>query len=185
MDAAWVEVLPSGTATWTQSNGVMSVVGGGHTSDDLAVLVKPLPVLSPRTIETAVRMFGVLDNYLMVGLILTDGTSVTSNAVSTFLFGNSTAGSFLADRRSGTITDMTSNTSQTSIHAVGPWVHMRLGWLTVNVFNVEYSLDGVSWTTMGLSALSTTFTPTHAGLCFSTWGSGNTKIGTFEYYRTR
>jgi len=184
IDAAWVEVLPSGAATWTQSNGVMSVAGYGQTSSDLAVLVKPFPVLPPQTVTTAVRMAGVRDNYTMVGLVFTDGTTTGSNAVSAFLYGNVTTGLFYADQRSGTVTSMGSNVTSIPLHMIGPWLHIRLKWTAINSFSTEWSPDGVSWTALGMSTISTTFTPTHAGLCFSTWGSANTKIGTYEYLRT-
>ena len=181
--AAWVEVLPSGAATWTQSNGIMSVLGYGQTSADLAVLIKPFPVLPPQTVETAVRMAGERDAYTMVGLVLTDGTTTGSNAVSAFLFGNATSGEYLADQRSGTLTSMGSNVTQLALHTIGPWLHIRLKWTAINSFSTEWSPDGVSWSALGMSTISTTFTPTHAGLCFSTWGSANTKIGTYEYFR--
>ena len=184
-DAAWVEVTPTGTATWTQANGVMSVAGSAQTANDLAVLIKPFPTLPAQTVETAARLFGPLDSYTMIGLVFTDGTTVNSNAVTNLLYASSTTGQYIASRRSGTLTNMVDNVTSQAIHAVGPWVHMRLNWLTINTFNVEYSPDGVSWATLGLASLALTFTPTHAGMCFSTWGTGNTKIGTFEYFRTQ
>ena len=183
-DDAWVEVAPTGTATWTQGNGVMSVLGYAQTPGDLTALVKPLSVIPSHTTETAVRMAGVMDNYTMVGLVFTDGTSTSSNAVSAFLYGTSTVGEFYVSQRSGTLTDMSSNIANTALHLAGPWLHVRLNWAAINTFTTEWSPDGVSWSVLGMSPIALTFTPTHAGLCFSTGGSANTKIGTFEYFRT-
>jgi len=184
-DAAWVEVLPSGAATWTQGNGIMSVLGYGQTANDLAVLVKPFPTLPPQIVESAVRMAGERDSNTMVGLVFTDGTTTASNAVSALLYGNVTTGLFYADQRSGTLTNMASNVTSIPLHLVGPWLHVRLKWTSINTFATEWSPDGVSWSSFGMGSITLTFTPTHVGMCFSTWGSGNIKIGTFEYFRTQ
>lgn len=184
-DSAWVEVLPSGSATWTQSNGVMSVLGYGQTASDVAVLAKPFPLLPPQVVETAIRMAGVRDDYTVVGLAFVDGVTVGSSMVMAALRGTVTSGLFYAEQRSGTVTDATSNITQVALHMVGPWLHLRLKWTALNTFATEWSPDGVSWSALGTGSISLTFTPTHVGLCFSSWGSANSKVGTFEYLRTQ
>ncbi|GAG04783.1 unnamed protein product, partial [marine sediment metagenome] len=85
LDAGWTEVTPTGTVTWTQSNGVLSVVAENQSSGDVCALLKPFPVLPSYTIETAVRALANRADYTMIGLVLADGTSTTSNAVACHL----------------------------------------------------------------------------------------------------
>ena len=84
-DAAWVETTVTGTATWTQLNGVLSALYEDQTASDVAAIMKPLSIISPMYVETAVRLFGPAANYNTVGLILADGTSTTSNCSVAYL----------------------------------------------------------------------------------------------------
>jgi hypothetical protein len=64
-------------------------------------------------------------------------------------------------------------------------LHFRLRWTAANTFSAEWSVDGVSWLSIH-SAISSTITPTHAGLALSVWTSpsGVAEVGgTFEYFR--
>ena len=185
LDPAWTEVTPTGTVVWTQSNGVLSVKAEAQSSDDVCVLIKSFPVLPAYIIETAVRMLSNRADFTMVGLVLTDGTSPTSNAVACQLEATTTAGDTQVSQRSGTLTDLTSNVTTTNIVHHGPWLHMRLIWKNINSFGFEFSSDGVSWITLDNGDILTTFTPTHAGVLFSSWGDAtlDSKVGTYEYFR--
>jgi hypothetical protein len=185
LDPAWVEVTPTGTITWTQSNGVLSVTSENQAGNDVCVLVKPFGVLPSYTIETAVRVMANRANYTMIGLVLSDGTSQTSNAVACQLQVNATVGDTEVSQRSGTITNLASNVTTTNFVHTGPWLHMRLTWRNINSFGFEYSTDGVSWITFDNSTITTTFTPTYAGVLFSSWGDStiDSKVGTYEFFR--
>ena len=184
LDTAWTEITPTGSIVWTQQNGVLSVTAESQATSDVCALVKSFPVLPVYTLETAVRLFSNRDS-TTIGLILTDGTTVTSNAVACWLESTSTAGDVVVRQRSGTPTDMTSDDTNTSIVHHGPWLHMRLRWKTINVFEAEFSSDGVSWASMNWPDIALTFTPTYAGLLFSSWGDSivESKVGTYEFFR--
>jgi len=186
IDAGWTEVTPTGTAVWTQSNGVMSVATEGQSSNDICAIVKPFPVLPPYTIETACRLFAVRSNYTMIGLVLSDGTSPTSNAVSTFFYTTATNGELLLSQRSGTFTAMSSNVSSVHVRTIGLWMYLRLIWKSINTFEIQGSSDGVSWAGLNLPDIAVTFTPTHAGVLFSSWGDStpDSRVGSFEFFRT-
>lgn len=184
LDTDWIEVTPSGTVVWTQQNGVLSVSAESQSADDVCALMKPFPVLPPYTLETAVRLFANQANYTMIGLMFSDGTSVTSNAVGVWLEIGS--GGTTVRQRSGTFTAMTNNNTSTLISHHGLWLHMRLRWKGINTFEAEFSTDGVSWVGMDWADIFLTFTPTHAGIMFSSWGDSalESKVGTFEFFRT-
>lgn len=186
LDTAWVEVTPTGTVVWTQGSGVLSVTAESQTSEDICGLVKPFPVFPPRIIETAVRVFGNLGDYTMAGLVFSDGTTVSSNAVAVWLELSSTAGSVRIRQRSGTFTAMTDDDSSVTVAHYGIWLYMRLRWKAINTFEIEVSTDGVSWVGLDMADMFLTFTPTHAGLMFSSWGDAevDSKVGSFEYFRT-
>lgn len=186
IDAGWTQITPTGVVTWTQSNGVLSVTGGGQDSSDVCAIVKSFPVLPTHTIETAVRLLGTTSNYTFVGMIFTDGTTVNSNAVAVTIHTSTTIGAVNLALRSGTLANMGTNHQNVNIGNHGPWLHMRLIWRSINSFGIEVSPDGVSWVTMSFGNILLTFTPTHAGLLFTSWGDGalNTKVGTFEFFRT-
>lgn len=185
MDAAWIQVTPTGSAVWTQQNGVMSAAVELQSANDVAALIKPISTFPPHTLETAVRLFSNRQASA-VGLIFTDGITVSSNAVGCWLESTATAGDVRVRQRSGTPTAMTGDDSSTIIVNHSPWLHIRLAWKTINTFKAEFSPDGVSWAGMNWPDIALTFTPTHAGLLFSSWGDTTieSKIGTFEYYRT-
>lgn len=184
MDSAWTAISPSGTSTWTQSNGVMSVWGENVSSEDMPSLVKSFPVLPPYQVTTAIRMVGQQTSYHMAGLIFTDGVTSASNAVACFVYNSATDGDWNFSFRAGTVTNISATSSETfGLNHLGPQVHLRLTWRAINLFRAEISSDGVSWTTVDLSDVFTTFTPTHAGLTWSSWGAADPKVTTFDYFR--
>lgn len=182
--SGWTQVDPSGSVTWSEGYGVLSGLGGGQSSSTLSGIVKALPVLAPWSVETAVRTLARLENYTMAGLVFSDGTTAGSNVVAMFLGTTATRGDWYVERRTGTFSSPTSNVATQSIQHAGPWLYLRLNWTAINSFTAEFSPDGVSWLNMGWPTISLTFTPTHAGFCFSSWGATSDRVATFEYFRT-
>ena len=183
MDPAWVQVTPTGTVTWTEGSGVMSVIGDGVAANDLAVNIKPFPVFPPYRFTSAIRMGGYGIASTVAGLVFTDGTSPSSNAVAMWCNLSGTTNNLTAQQYTGTLTSMGTSAGTANMHFYAPWIHMRLTWAAINLFRCEWSTDGVSWFDFDFSDIFTVFTPTHAGFAFSTWSSSETKAATFEYFR--
>jgi hypothetical protein len=170
--AGFTEVDVTGNTTWTESQNLVSVVVNTVTDLDTDC------VLVAKTFSTGdtwqVPLLGALVHtagsvVAWAGLIFTDGTATTSNAVAGHLqiVDASGAPTTILVGRHGTLTNM----------ATAPWVsddfiaspHLFLGYIRLqyqaaNTFRLWFSPDGVSFTTMGEADISKTMTPTHVGL---------------------
>jgi hypothetical protein len=174
--ASFTEVDVTGSTTWTESgNGLISCLVSGMTSGDINTL------LIAKTISTGdswyVPIMGVLGHnisgVLQAGVVFTDGTSSTSNAVAAIpQFGLAASGtgdptSLLAGRH-GTLTALTNapwvldGNLPTMPWMLGIWC--RLTYVSANTFRAEFSPDGISWTAFGEADISKTMTPTHVGI---------------------
>jgi hypothetical protein len=180
----------TGTAVWTEGTDevfgrdVLSVVYDDQSTSDLAAILKAIGGSSPRRIQTAIRMMGPATNYAMAGLVMTDGTTTTSNCIYVPLY-TPAATREVYLFRTGTLTnfDPAFTTYATlGLPNWGPHLHLRLTWLASNSFRAEFSPDAVSWTTFGVADPSVTFTPTHVGFAVSTYGNTVPRIATFEYW---
>lgn len=182
VDSAWSTRTVSGSATWTQANGVLSAIYEDQTAAHMAGLMKPVSVASPITLETGVRLFGPKTSYLIGGLVLSDGVSNSSNVAMAYV--KDTAGVLSVNQASGLQNAI--SVEDTLNVTVGPslWLYMRLRWTATNTFHSQWSPDGTTWTDFGWSTFSATFTPIRAGVFATSWG-GTTegRISTFEYFR--
>lgn len=181
--AAWTEVTPTGTATWTESKGMLSCLFDSQDSEDIAVIVKSLPVLPPYDTTTAVRMLSMSDDFSFCGLVYTDGVTSGSNAVALTLHTTDTVGQVYLSLRHGQMNSLSTNYISDLAAHIGPFMYLRLRWSAVNLFEASFSPDGVTWIDFDWADLFLTFTPTHAGLFVSSWGSNESKVATFEYFR--
>lgn len=178
--ATWNEVTPTGTASWTQARGVLSVIYDAQASADFAAYLTSIDGLSyPLYIITAVRSLGNATNYQMVGLAFSSG--VTSASTCTIIHYQNTE---RVERRYGTWGALASAQTAYNLNQKTPWLFLRLDWTATNTFQGWISSDGVSWTSLGV-AYSQTLTPTHYGLAVSTWGIDHTfsPVATFDFFR--
>ena len=185
IDTDWTEVTPTGTATWTEANGVMSVLFDEQVASDCAGLIRTMGAWAPPIyLHTAVRVMGSREIYLVAGPLFSDGITTTSNVVWQMPF-RGASDLVTASLRSGTFTNVATTLYDASIHGGGAGLlHLRLDWVNTNTWRAWYSPDGVSWTDLGQGNDSTTMTPTHFGLGVSTWEVGVTpKVATFEFMR--
>jgi hypothetical protein len=184
---AWTETAVSGSATWTEDADVLSVIFNSQTASDAAFIAKTLTSFTTGDyIETAIRLGGAASNWIMGGLILTDGTGSSANQVSVGF----QIGSPALVARGGTVTSMDagstgwSRTTDTQAHPM-LWWHLRLTYVSANTWKAEASIDGVTWTDFGNGNFSHTMTPTHGGVWVSSWGGTTTgRLASFEYFRT-
>lgn len=175
-------VAPTGTVTWTQSKGLLSAKFAAISASDIAGRMYSLtPTSSPVTVETALRVFTSTNNYTMVGLVFSDGTTTTSNVAAVTL----DAASEAYRKRHGTFTAATSGSTSDTFEPIGTGlVYLRLVWSAANTFKSAVSVDGVSWTNLADDASVTkTMTPTHFGALVTNWGHLVETTATFEYLR--
>jgi len=163
----------SGTATWTEARGRVSVVVNGQTADDSA------SVLSAFTFGTGdewvVPVYGAMSmaatsGNLSAGIVFSDGTATSSNAVFGHIQLAQTASVTVTELgvgRHGTLTD----------HSTAPWVSdgylapaagnpvfIKLKYSASNTFQLSFSPDGITYSAFGESDISKTMTPTHVGV---------------------
>lgn len=179
----WTAATISGTATWTEDKDVLSVLFGNQTAADLAAQLKVIGALSTGDyIEVALRMMSSAEGFTLAGLLFSDGTAGTSNAVYFCIQSNNFW--FL---HTGTLTNIATTVwiDNSTTSRVLPWAFLRLHYVSANTWRAEASPDGVSWTSFGNADNSFTMTPTHMGMAVTSWGGATvSRIASFEYFRT-
>jgi len=187
LDTAWTQVTPSGTLTVAQGNGRLGAWCTGVAGSNAIAYVKPITISQGGYIETAVTLTGYPtsgNNPFLAGLVLTDGTSTSSNHV--FLGGYTPGqGIFFCggalNAFNGTPGGLSSE--HPFLGSVGRYF-LRLIWLSANTFRCNISLGGDIWHTTGIADVSKTMTPTQMGFAFSDFGAGSPGgLASFEYLR--
>lgn len=180
-------VTPSGTAIYEVDGHVLACEFEDQAAGDLAARMWALtPTAFPVTIQTAM---GFMPNAIdgneptFAGIVLSNGTSNTSNLISLFLVG---ADILRVSARSGTFED--TNTLEGEEHvARGSFgrIYLRLIWSAANTFKLQASPTGTegSWTDFGIGPMSEMLTPTHFGVAVSSWGETLPGIAAWEYLR--
>lgn len=178
LDAAWTEVTPTGTVTWTEGKDALSAKFKNQSGNDCAALLKTMGALSyPVVVTTAVRVLNV-GNYCMAGPVFTNGTTAASNAIWAMPFVNTLS------LRTGTLTNISATLGTerlVSTQWIG-WLYIRMIWRATNTWNIEWSPDGISYTDYAGGNLTYSMTPTHFGLGVSAWGNTLDQIASFEYF---
>ena len=180
-------VTVTGTDTLTEGNGMLSVRFSGTSSSDINCLLKSHTFSTGDTFSVPIRLFSREDNFTMAGIIMTDGTASTSNAIALLTYYQDSSSDLIQEVRHGTLTNMGTAAAAISdwpdrgMHI--PWKHHRLEYDASNSFVWAVSPDGLSYTNWGNSAVSKTMTPTHVGVCWSKWGGSDEAIATFGHLR--
>ena len=186
LSSEWTAVTPTGTASWTEHRGVLSVVGKGQSAGDCAALLQSLNGLSyPLFVVTAMRRMSYNQNYWSSGLVFTDGTNTTSNAV--WYATRSQSGGARANLlRSGTLTNISTTawslTTTPRAWTIG-WEFHRLDWISTNTWRGWSSADGISWLPWNQTEETITLTPTHYGPAVSTEGGAQNHSASFDFFR--
>lgn len=188
--SSWVRVDRAGNSanvTWTQAGGLLSVYSEAtDNSTELHALLRPLGGASfPLSISTATRhMHTYATNYQMLGLIFSNGTTYGSGIQLADLMYSTTgnAGLIPSPRAFTGFSAETANYDNTAMNFFTPYIWHRFNWIAANTFTYQVSPDGVSWLQLGAN-ISLAFTPTHAGVYTSHWGTTRKSIGSFEFFR--
>ena len=178
----WTQVTPTGTNTLTEGKGRLSMHPASNAGNDMCGVIKAFggATTHPLTVETAVVGWGQVANYIMHGLVFSDGTATSSNCVVSMPYnsGSNWTNSF----RHGTFANINTDFGGAiTIHA-NMLMYQRLIWSAANTFKYQYSNDGLTWYDHTASGAKT-MTPTHYGMAASTWGGGTSHYATFEYFR--
>lgn len=186
-DSGWTQVTPTGTATWTEARGKLSVLYSGQTASDCCANLTSLNGLSyPLYTVTAMRSLSANQNYNMRGLVFTNGTTSTSSVIWLMPFTQVNTSLEPWSLRSGTLTNISTTHFSSNVryqHAYGGWAFQRLDWISTNTFQAWASVDGVSWINFGFGTYTPSITPTHYGLGVSTWGGSGACTSSFEMFR--
>ena len=178
--SGYTEQTPTGTATWAAGHGGLGVKFDDQAGNDMAATLKAIPGGPPLTIQTCWQIAVITGSNPGVGLVLSDGTTATSNVA-----GFGSFGGFAMATVTGTLTNATTS-AQTAIdrtNLLQGILHVRLVWVSANNFAWAISPDGSNWTDWGVAAFSTSFTPTHMGLWVSTWSNTVPGAAVFRYLR--
>lgn len=185
--SGWVQVTPTGTASWKETRGVMSARYHTQTASDCAALLHSLDGLSyPLYIVTAVRSFSFNQNFNRRGLVFSQGTTTTSPCIWMMPYASLNTYTNTLSLGSGTFTNVsTTHYAYTHYQPIwGGWLYQRLDWIATNLFRAWYSVDGISWTDLGQGTFTPAISPTHYGLGVSTWGGTGVSMSTFDFFRT-
>jgi hypothetical protein len=182
----WTELDITGTTTWTESGGKLSVLADNQTANDFGVQLKALDSLtSPLTIDTVRVSSAPVGMNAMSGILFSDGVISSSKAWANMAYFPSNAGweRTTIQARTGTLTNM--GTASGSVQHQNPisQLYLRLVWSAANTFKVLWSPDGISYVSHSTASHANTMTPTHFGLFASTWGTNAEMVASFDYFR--
>lgn len=125
--------------------------------------------------------------FMFAGPLLTDGTTSGSNAaIALGRLRDEARGVMQIDMRGGTLTSISGTTSSfRSMKTISHLVYQRIEYEASNTFRGYISPDGISWIDIG--SITTTFTPTHFGVGWSTWNDTMLvdRVASFEYVRVK
>ena len=182
----WTTVDGAGyTEVVTEANDLCSVyVNGGGAIGQILAFMKATTVSVGDYIETAFRMLGPGQNYLLAGLVMADG--VTVGAGTQVTWGVATDGGSGQDFGHKRLTGYQSQAGATNVTGPGyPMladVFLRLEYQAANTWRFWASPDGVSWIPFA-SSVAYTMTPTHVGFWVSTFGGASPLVASFRYFK--
>lgn len=187
IDASWTQFVAGvGTGTWSQGNHALHCLYSGQAAAKLAVIGKAATLADGEAFETLLRFaIGTSVQYPFMGLFVSDGLIATSNCFVVSVYHDG-----------GTPREWI---SVGTLQAIGapPWTETSLAeWATgirLKLYRTNSTNFGMKIsTTNGYTFLprptaATTynpgFTPTHAGLFVSTYGSSETFLTSFDFFR--
>jgi hypothetical protein len=172
-------VTPTGTVTWTQARGRLSVGYNNVATGDLC------PRLYSLTSPAAGDFYEVKfdwahtdTTYHHAGIMISDGTSTSSNAYAIVLYWDGT--NIVFREYEGTITNMVAGSSDV-LSPIGQTYYLRIEYVSSNTFLAAFSIDGVSWAAY-IPSESVTLTPTHFGPCVSNWdATSDVALASFDH----
>lgn len=195
LDAAWTRVDAASGAvaanvTYTEGADVLSAKRNGTTSGSNAFqgLIRPISgaggtLATGDAFMTCMTLFGrPFSNYMIGGLVISDGTSHGSGKqISLEVVGDTTGHYAQCQTWTNWSTPGTSGTA----HFTLPGHHMflRLVYKGSNQWRQDTSGDGVSWQLGGSLVTLASFTPSHVGYYTRDPGTDNRWMASFDFLR--
>ncbi len=183
----YTAVTSSGSVSWIINNHVLSCVFSNQTANDLCAFIKPMTLTDGEWFETAISLLSKSStNFYMTGIVITDGTSVSSNALAIIVYRNNTSSEADFEIWTGTLTNMNSGASDIFLGGdlLGGKLKLKLLRNSATSFSwLVSTVDGEQFSDFTLSPVNPGFTPTHAGVFVSTWGNSNIGLASYDYIR--
>lgn len=181
-------VEPSGTSTWLSQRGLLSVNFHSQAASNLTGRMYPLigTWQVGSYVVCRVRALALYESYSAYGLVMSDGTTTSSNIMAALEWVRAdTHSPGNLETLTGTFGSITVPGVRVKPHNVGlSWIYLRLTEVSSGSWRMESSPDGISWTTMGMGNTARSLTPTHYGVGVTRWNGGaEQSVATFEYLR--
>ncbi len=180
-------ITPSGSVNWLIGNHVLSCLFSNQTAADICAFVKPMTLADGEWFESCIALLSrTSTSFGMAGIVVTDGTSTSSNAMALIITRSGTLLEFSVELWVGTITNMTSGNLLFVLGSNFLGGRLKLQLLRNSATSYTWlasTIDGGQFSGFGVSTVNPAFTPTHAGLFVSTWGDIHDAIASFDYIR--
>lgn len=188
IDGDWTTIVPSGTTTWTETMHAMNYETINQNSSDVGGLVKAHALAVGEEIETAIQIGYRDSNYNMSGLMVLDGNTSTDTGLIFVIYPNATNGILSVGSYQGTPEAWTTNPEGDSLGGAAISSHIRAklrrDTATTYKFYVSWNHGAVWFELANIEQTGASFTPSHVGLCASTWGNSTYEAhGRYEYFR--
>lgn len=183
--ASYTQVTPTGSVTWAVVNHAVSGLCSGQSANDLCAFLKAMTLADGEAFETNIQTISIQASYAMMGLVITDGTLTTSNAIAALVY-NDSVNALVCQLWKGTLTNLSTNINTVTLGSAvrSPSYRIRLKRTSSTSFNWLISTShGGQYSALGTSGGDPGFTPTHAGVCVSVWGGSNIVIASFDFIR--
>lgn len=191
--AAWTRVDGTGAAAgnvaWTEgADTISSRRIAANTLNAINGLVRPIGT-APATGDAWVvgmRLWGrPITNYLIGGIIISDGTTHGAGKQIAAEVISSNAGAFQQSYAVSWTNWATSGTigTATNMPALGTPMYLRLVYKGSNQWRADTSPDDVEWIPGASLVTVSSFTPSHVGLFSRDAGTGQLCIGSYEFLR--
>lgn len=183
VDGAWVDQAPTGTVSWVQKRHGLTVSASVDVaSGDLACRLKPGTIAVGECFETMIDAIAPYSIATGMLLVLTDGTATTSVPCAGGLY-FSNAGPYTWVVNGGTLTAYSGSVTANNFNLGMGLIKVRIRRSASTTYVVEYSMDGYTWTTFDVAALTSATTHTHVGFAFTNVAGTNAGLARFEYIR--
>ena len=171
--------------TITEQNDVASfLMPGSDAAAELHAYVKSQSMATNDWIEICLNGRGYSQNYCIAGLLFADGATYTAGNQALFYASQTESTCFF--RRFTGYNTSTASTNLSNNPGLAPGGHnlfLRWKYLGSNQYRGYLSPDGISWVDISGAVTAATFTPTHLGFFFSTWGGANAYAWAVRYVR--
>lgn len=188
--ASFTTQTVTGSATWAENGGAVQVLATNQTADDVsAELIAQTISIGDSWVVAVNTMFiqndstNAASGSRFLGILMTDGTATTSNAVCGHIqIDNAATQLGLLVGRTGTLTNVNTAApwvSNNQITGMGGWLFVKLKYSAANTFQLSFGPSPYQLSAMGEADISKTMTPSHVGIFVSNTSANGIALGMF------